>query len=71
LPDARPPWWSTPWTTEATLPWPAIGPDVSGGPIDVDPAGHAYAIPARLCYDHTPKSGGIAAFNAAACYGGY
>jgi hypothetical protein len=56
---ARPNWWGT-------TPWPAIGPDVTGGQ---DGAGHVYKIPARLCYENTPRSGdGTLIFNATACY---
>jgi len=48
------------------VPWPPIGPDVMGGP---GAAGHAYKIPAHLCYDNTPKdAGGVLIFNAASCY---
>jgi hypothetical protein len=54
----KPAWWGP-------VPWPAIGPDVTGGQ---DPTGHAYKVPARLCYDATSKTGGILNFNAAACY---
>jgi hypothetical protein len=53
------PWW---WTA---TPWPAIGPDVSGGQ---DPTGHAYKTPAHACYDTTSKTGGILNFNAVNCY---
>src|SRR5881296_2343846 len=57
--SSRPNWWGT-------MPWPAIGPDVTGGQ---DPAGHAYKIPARVCYDNTSKdSNGILIFNANICY---
>jgi hypothetical protein len=55
---ARPSWW-------AATPWPAIGPDVSGG---ADPTGHAYKIPAHACYDNTSKTGAILNFNALTCY---
>ena len=54
-------WWGT------VAPWPAIGPDVSGGP---GPGGQAYNIPARVCYDQTSKTNGILNFNANNCYGG-
>jgi hypothetical protein len=57
--SAKPGWWGT-------MPWPAIGPDVTGG---VDSAGHAHRIPAEVCYNTTPKTGGILNFNAANCYG--
>ncbi|HEX5412876.1 MAG TPA: hypothetical protein VFZ27_13585 [Terriglobia bacterium] len=70
LPDsfflsAKPGWWTTPW---GSPPWPAIGPDVSGGP---GPGGHAYAIPAELCYDNTSKDlTGVLNFSAQGCYSG-
>jgi hypothetical protein len=61
--SSRPSWWSTPW---GTPPWPAIGPDVTGGS---GPGGHAYDIPAKLCYNNTSKdSNGILNFNANNCY---
>ena len=51
-----------------TMPWPAAGPDVSGG---IGPGGHAYAIPAQLCYNNTGKdSSGRLLFDASACYYG-
>ena len=56
--SAKPSWWGT-------MPWPAIGPDISGGQ---DPTGHAYKIPAHACYDNTSKTGGILNFNAVNCY---
>jgi len=48
------------------VPWPAIGPDVTGG---TETGGHAFRIPARRCYDNTSKTNGILNFNAATCYG--
>ena len=55
----KPNWWGT-------MPWPAIGPDVTGGQ---DASGHAYAIPAQVCYNSTTKdSSGILIFNADRCY---
>jgi hypothetical protein len=36
----KPGWWGT-------MPWPAIGPDVTGG---TDATGHVYANPAEVCY---------------------
>lgn len=50
-----------------SMPWPAIGPDVTGGP-DASVGGHAHKIPALACYDSTPKVSGILAFNGATCY---
>ncbi|HZT70128.1 MAG TPA: hypothetical protein VFC10_10345 [Terriglobia bacterium] len=61
--SAKPSWWTTSW---GTPPWPAIGPDVTGGP---GPGGHSYQIPAQLCYNNTSKdSNGILNFNANSCY---
>ena len=58
--SSKPSWWGT-------TPWPAIGPEVTGG---TGPGGHSYAIPAQTCYNNTPKdSSGILAFNANNCYG--
>jgi len=49
------------------MPWPAIGPDVTGGQ---DAAGYAYKIPAQVCYDNSPKNpDGTLTFNADNCYG--
>jgi hypothetical protein len=64
--SGKPRWWP------ATKPWPAIGPDVSGGNI-ANVAGHAYTIPAQDCYVNTMKgpadgTGSILSFNAASCY---
>jgi hypothetical protein len=56
--SGKPSWWTV-------APWPAIGPDISGG---ADPTGHAYKIPAHACYDISPKTGGILNFSAANCY---
>ena len=56
---AQPPaWWATPW---ATPPYPAVGPDVSGGNVTSGSGeastlgGHAHKIPARLCYENLPN----------------
>ena len=59
-----PSFWSTPW---GTPPWPAVGPDVTGGNIS-GWGGHANKIPARLCYENTPKTNGVLNFNADECY---
>ena len=56
---SKPSWWGA-------MPWPAIGPDVTGGD---DPAGHVYKIPAHACYDESPKQpDGSLDFDAAQCY---
>jgi hypothetical protein len=58
--SARPAWWGS-------MPWPAIGPDVTGG---ADGAGHAHKIPSQVCYETTAKKAdGTLAFNPATCYG--
>jgi hypothetical protein len=64
---AQPTFWTLP-DAWGTVPWPAIGPDVTGGP---GPGGHVYAIPAMVCYNNTPKdSYGLLTFNASTCYVG-
>jgi hypothetical protein len=62
--NSKPSWWGT-------LPWPAIGPDVTGGNI-AGVNGHANAIPAMNCFNTTTLNGTIntTTFNATACYGG-
>ncbi|MGH9533777.1 MAG: hypothetical protein ACRD2E_02845 [Terriglobales bacterium] len=71
--SAKPAWWITPW---GTPPWPAIGPDVTGGSASAN--GHAYAIPAQLCYENTQNDQNypqdqsglyVKLFSAATCYG--
>ena len=60
----QPSWWTT---SSGTPPWPAIGPDVSGG---TGPGGFAYANPAQLCFNNTAKdSSGVLNFNGNDCYG--
>jgi hypothetical protein len=61
---AKPAWWGS-------LPWPANGPDVTGG---TGPAGHAYGNPAQQCFVNVMKGtdGGVGspyAFNENTCYG--
>ena len=41
----KPSWWGA-------MPWPAIGPDVTGGN---DATGHVYANPAEMCYRNAPR----------------
>lgn len=49
-----------------SMPWPPIGPDVTGG---AGPGGFAYANPAQVCYNSTTKdSNGILLFDPTACY---
>jgi len=69
LPAQPTSWWTTPWGTPA---WPPIGPDVScsGSNCITGVANHVSKIPARLCYENSPKAGGILTFNADNCYGG-
>jgi hypothetical protein len=68
--SAKPSWWTSPW---GTPPWPAIGPDVSGGNLS-GTGGHANMIPAQLCYinspiDSTYGSSNVRLFSAKVCYG--
>jgi len=59
--SAKPAWWGA-------MAWPAIGPDVTGGP---GPGGHAYGNPAQGCSNGTAlDSSGRLNFNARTCYPG-
>jgi hypothetical protein len=67
--SAKPSWWSFP-SGNAATPWPAIGPDVSGG---TGPGGHSYSSPAQNCYANvmggpSNGTGSALSFSAAACY---
>lgn len=67
---AKPSWWVFPSGTAA--PWPAIGPDVTGGNI-ANVGGHAWLNPAANCYlnlmgGQTNGSSGPLTFNPSACY---
>jgi hypothetical protein len=68
---ARPSWWVTSFGTPA---WPPIGPDVTGGNLTdgvgaaASLGGHAYKIPARLCYENLPRVNNILTYNATQCY---
>jgi len=65
--SSKPSWWP------AAKPWPAIGPDVSGGNI-ANVGGHAYTIPAADCYTNVMggssngTASGALSFNASTCY---
>jgi hypothetical protein len=62
--SAKPSWWPSP------IPWPAIGPDITGGNIP-GLGGHVYKIPAHVCYENAAKdANGILIFNANNCYSG-
>jgi hypothetical protein len=63
---AKPSWFGS-------VPWPAIGPDVSGGTVS-GMAGHANKNPAMLCYLNvmsgaTNGTGAVLPFDASSCYG--
>jgi hypothetical protein len=63
---SKPSWWPS------TKPWPAIGPDVTGGNL-AGFAGHAYSIPAADCYANvmggpSNGTGPVLPFDANACY---
>jgi hypothetical protein len=58
----------------ASRPWPLIGPEVTGGDAP-NSAGHAYKIPARVCFEsaavdpaYSGSSPRIKTFNAGSCY---
>lgn len=64
--SAKPGWWP------AGKPWPAIGPDVTGGNIP-NVGGHAHTIPAQDCYatmmlGPADGTGSVLSFNASSCY---
>ena len=64
--SSKPTWWGT-------MPWPPIGPDVTGGNIS-GAGGHAYFTPAANCYSNVMHglaagSGSVLNFNASNCYG--
>lgn len=59
--SAKPSWFGS-------IPFPPIGPDVTGGNI-AGVGGHANKIPAQVCYEAATKLNGIATFNADLCYG--
>jgi hypothetical protein len=65
--NSKPAWFGS-------VPWPAIGPDVTGGSA-TGYAGHANKIPARVCYEglandpsYPSSSPRIKSFNASTCY---
>jgi hypothetical protein len=64
--SGKPSWWTS------GKPWPAIGPDVTGGNI-ANTGGHAYTLPAQDCYTSMggPANGvgSAISFDAASCYG--
>lgn len=56
-----------------SLPWPAIGPDVTNGNVP-GVGGHVYLVPAAQCYLNTMQgppdgTGSVLTFNANNCYG--
>jgi hypothetical protein len=55
-----------------SVPWPAIGPDVTGGNVDASVlGGHVNANPAEVCYNNTTRdSSGIKLFDPSVCYAG-
>jgi hypothetical protein len=57
--QSTPSWWPS------TIPWPPIGPDVTGG--NGDTSGHVNKIPAQVCWETANlRNGG--SFNASTCY---
>jgi hypothetical protein len=68
--QSKPSWWPR------SIPWPPIGPDVSGG-NEPGLAGHVNMIPAHVCYKNSPLDGAYPIddvgnrtllFNANSCY---
>jgi hypothetical protein len=57
--SATPAWWP------AGVPWPPVGPDVTGG--NADASGHVNKTPAQLCWEQENLVSG-AAFNAQTCF---
>ncbi len=62
--SGKPAWWGS-------MPFPATGPDVSGG---AGPGGHTYGNPAQACYLRVMRgsdggAGGPLVFNGCRCYG--
>jgi hypothetical protein len=49
--STAPAFWQTKW---GTPPFPAIGPDVTGGTAPDGVGGYSYALPAQLCFENTP-----------------
>ncbi len=69
--SSKPSWWNS---RSGAPPYPAVGPDVTGGNIS-GYAGHAFKIPARLCFESLSSDPAYAAlnppvktFNANTCY---
>jgi hypothetical protein len=71
--SAKPAWWPS------GKPWPAIGPDVTGGNISygagaaANLGGHVYTIPAQDCYTNTMGgpangTGSVLSFDPNSCY---
>lgn len=67
---SKPSWWAV--NGQAAIPWPATGPDVTGGNL-ANSGGFANKIPARVCFESV--MGGTYAdlvprtYNANSCYG--
>jgi hypothetical protein len=51
--SAQPAFWTMGSGYGPTPPWPAIGPDMTGGTAPDGAGGHSYSIPAQLCYNNT------------------
>jgi len=62
--SSKPSWWPS------SIPWPAIGPDVTGGNIS-GLGGHANVIPAKACFNNSSRdANGYLLFLASNCYAG-
>lgn len=65
--SSQPAWWGA-------MPWPSIGPDVTGGDV-ANVGGHVYKIPAQLCWEgmsadpaYTGDPAGVKIFTPTSCY---
>lgn len=73
--SSKPSWWVFP-SGNSSTPWPAVGPDITGGNV-TGVGGHVYLNPAANCYlnvlgGHVDGSSGSfgSTFDAANCYAG-
>jgi hypothetical protein len=66
--SGKPSWWLD-IRGGTTLPWPGIGPDITGGTLS-GVGGLANPNPAYACFAGTPATNGVLNFDADACYTG-
>ena len=74
--SGQPGWWTNAISKlGVSIPWPAVGPDVTGGNISTA-SGHAFKIPAQVCWDkmvadpaYAGDPAAVKIFSRTACYG--